>query len=456
MNNEEIKLMDVYRALVETPGFFATEDGFVRVDVGDGEVYPVLGKDGKQVVLPLQERLKDQNNKSYEFFHLLSENSKTNASDLQSRYRHWLVNRYSIVFGGLATALLTIAADKELTKKLRPDQAQFLGMVVEADTRTVQDFSKIADVAAKPNQVQQVFMHLYLRNVGVVNGQSYSRVAVVNFPFYDELVALEHDEDQHKSAKKAKSPPKDKKAEHEVFGVAIRKKDRPALMGLVRYLIPNVGTAQAYDVGSNSRIAPSVDAMMHAFLPMARHLNDIIDLFKGVDGNIDRDLEQMTFKLDWVDAFENLDGLWNQIRLVPPQNQGVAEEPAPAAPTAAASPTQQPRTTTTPVPVPVPPHAQQTMQPPPWNPSPYPQQPQPQTGYYPPVNTGHPATPGTVNVAEMMHNSMRGGMRGPVPGQQPMGYGYGAPAQTYGAPAAPGYGGGYPAPGYNPNPQRRY
>lgn len=422
-------MIATYHSMLATVAMQATSDGFVRMSVGDGEYLPVTAKDGATVVLPIPERLRDPKVKEYEVFHLLAEHTKTKDTDLLGRYRHWLINRFNIVIGGLGAALLGIAADEALCKKLRPDQKEFLSLVAEADGTSSENFSKIANLCAKPSQTQRLFMTMYLRPAGVLEGKSYHRVASVNFPFYDELAQLALDEIEYKKSPKTKKAPK---PEREVFGVPIRIKDCAAFDGLMRYLIPNLETKRFYDVGSNSRVAPGLDALMMSFFPMAKHLNDIIDVFKGVDNNMDRALDEMTFDLDWVTAFENLDSLWTQIRMVPAQSHGVAKEPEPISPVVAPTP-------------PIP-----GRQPPPWEVSsnPYPA-PQVQTNTYGNIHQSS-ATKGAVNVSDMMNRQMRGS-RQPIQGN---GYGSPAPAQGYGQ----NQGGGYPAPMVN-NPMggnRRY
>jgi hypothetical protein len=409
----EIKLMDVYTAMLQTTAMEVTSDGFVRMSIGDGEYLPVVGKEGKSVVLPLTERLLDPNNHNYEVFHLLAENSKvSNSSDLLTRYRHWLINRENIVIGSLGTALLRIAADAALSKRLRPDQADFLKLVVGADETSAIAFGKIADAASKPNQLQRVFASMYIRNAGVLDNKSYGRIATVNFPFYDELKKID---DEAAEAKKAPKGQKKQKVENVVFDVEMRIKDRAVFMGLMHYLIPNLDVEHAYDVGSNSKIAPSIDALMRAFHPMAKHLNDIMEVFKGLDPAMDRALDNMYFNLDWFDAFINLDALWNQIRMVPQQNQGVINEPTETAPTPAG-------------PAPAP------LAPPPWNTAPqavysaptqaYPAPAQPQGMYPPPAVPAQRSSGSGVSVAAMMHRSMAGQR------QQPGGYPQGPMHQT--------------------------
>jgi hypothetical protein len=370
--SDQLDMFDVYRSMLRLARMETTSEGFVRMEIEPGEYIPVTAKDRKMVVLPLDERLRDPNVKDYEVFHLLRDNGPKD-SDLLARYRHWLINRFNLVIGGLGSVILKFIADKEITKRLSPHQKDFLDLIVDADAgslerwkdidETIKAWNNISEVAAKPNQIQQVFVSLYLSQATTLRGQSYHRVAVVNFPFYDELVRLDAEAQAYKAAPKTKKPPK---PVDEVFGCEVKVKDRQPFIGLMRYLIPSLDIPHQYDVGSNSRIAPSVDAMMMAWLPIATHLNAISEKLMGVDPTADRILKEAILDLSWVEAFENLDALWPQIRSVPAQATGVINEPAPeavdprkrvqaqAVPAAPAYPTTTPPWEPQPAPAPLP------------------------------------------------------------------------------------------------------
>ena len=328
--DKKIDLIDTYENMLSLVGMECTKDGFVRMAIGEGEYLPVLGKDGKVVVLPIPDRLRDPKVVDYEVFHLLSDNSKTNDPDLLARYRHWMINRFNIVIGGMGDIILSIVADKDLIKKLRPDQNGIVEMVEQSDQRAIDDFSAISVLAATPNQVKQVFMSMYVKPAQVIDKKSYARIATINFPFYEQLIQLEEELAEVKKTPKGKPVAK---VEREVFGVPIRIKDQETYKGLMHFLIPNLEIKHAYDLGTNSRIAPSLDAMMRAFLPLAAHLNNVGELLKKLDPRFDAAIDQMEFNLEWADAFQNLDGLWDQIRMLPQMNYGTMDQPDPTAAT---------------------------------------------------------------------------------------------------------------------------
>jgi len=411
--DKKIDLIDTYKNMLALVGMECTKDGFVRMEGPEGYL-PVLGKEGKVVVLPIPDRLRDPKVVDFEVFHLLSDNSKTNDPDLLARYRHWMINRFNIVVGGMGDIILKIVADKALVKKLRPDQNGIVEMIEQADVRAYEDFDAISQLAATPNQVKQVFMSMYVKSAQVIDKKSYARVATISFPFYEQLIELEADLAEVKKTPKGRPVAK---VEREVFGVPIRIRDQETFKGLMHFLIPSIEIKHVYDLGTNSRIAPSLDAMMRAFLPLAAHLNNIGNLLKGLDPRFDSAIEEMEFNLDWADAFDNLDGLWDQIRMVPQMNYGTMDETEPSKATES-----KPR--------PVNPS-------PPWNTAP-----PPVVNYQNVQPVPSVISDGAVNVAAMMQRTRPAQPQyvQPHPMQGP---GRLAPNMR---PASGGYGGGYPAP----------
>jgi hypothetical protein len=439
-----IDMFDTYEKLLVTTGMEVTSEGFVRMKIDDDEYIPVTGKDQKVVCLPLTERLRDKKVGEYEIFHLLKDGGAKDT-DLMSRYRHWLINRLNIVIGGLGGILLDIAASPAVTKRLSPEQQMYLGMVAEADGGSAEGWDKLADMASKANQIQRVFLSVYLQPAAVldVNGEkkSFNRVARFNFPIFDELKNVIAADDAYKAAPKTKKPTK---PDGKVFDAAVRVKDREVFIGLMKYLLPELDVPHHYDVGSNSRISPGLDAMMRGVLPIAAHLNAIMDLFVGVDPAVDRSIREMRIPVEWAEAFDNLDVLWLQIRSVPTQATGVIDEPAPVDLREQAKGQVQP-----PYGTPAPP-------PPPWQvqqPTPYtpPQHAQPYGSAYP-VPAPAPSRQGGhggMGVSDMM------AALGARPQQQYPQQGYPQQQGGYYQPAPQGYPqqGGYAPP---PGPQRRY
>ncbi len=332
---DQINLIDgVYKSLLRTVGLEVTPDYFVRMNLGDKQYVPAT-KGGRQLVLPVTSQLRSPEIGNRLVFHPLRDNSLTKDSELLTFYRHLLINRVNVVIAALGYDLLRLAASPKMHKDMSPDQQAFLRLVPDADQRSIDDFEAIGAAASKTNQLQRAFVTIYLRKGIPLKGQAFQRIASINFPFYKELMDWEEDEKNRKATKAKKTT----KGDHEIYDIGVRVKDRETFKGLMQYLIPNVQEDHFYDTGSNSQIAPGMDAMMRSFIPLAGHLNAIIELFTGLIP----DVEEMTFDSEWAEAFNNLDVLWTQIRDIPEQSMAVTETapaPAPArapAPVAAAA-----------------------------------------------------------------------------------------------------------------------
>lgn len=408
----EIKLIDgVYKSLLRTAGLDVTSDYFVRMNIGNKEFVPVT-KGGRQMVLPVSEQLRHPEVGNRLVFHPLSDNSLTKDSEILTFYRHILINRLNVVYTALGSELLRIAASPAMHGSMSPDQQEFLRAVPDADQRSIDDYEAIGAAASKANQLQNAFVTIYLKKGVPLNGKAYQRIAAVNFPFYKELLDWEEEDKIRKENKTKKA----KAGEHQIYDVGVRVKDRETLKGIMQYLIPNVATPHALDIGSNSQIAPGLDAMMRAFMPLAGHLNAIIELFEGLIP----DVADMAFDTEWVTAFDNLDVLWTQIRSIPEQSHHVAETPVAAAP--------QPK-----------PPA-----PPPWDGGNQGAYQPPQPAYAAPVQPNHPPRPqqqpgqsggtgGGVALRDLLRNQQQPGY---FPQQQNAGPGYppGGGYSPYGQP----------------------
>lgn len=381
---------DIYRSMFAAVGMDVTKDGFVRLIDDRGEIHPAT-KNGHQAVIPIPEQLMSPHINDRLVMHLLSENILEPESEQLAFFRSMAMVRLNRVVSTLMLDLLQLNASTARHATLSMDQAQYLSLVAEADGTTVKKWeSLIQNMPAR--QTQQAITHIYLKKAGVVKdkttkqAKSFTRVAVVNFPLYGELVKWTKDESDRQHAKEAghKSPKKEAgaKSGRVIYDVEIRQKDRVPLMNLLGYLIPQISEPEAYNYGSNSMMAPGLDALMHSFMVLASRLNDVIDLFTGA---ID-DVEKLRFSSDWAEVFkDDIDALWPLVRDIPRMG-------SPAAAAAAAQVQQQAQqaqqaTQVAPAVAPVVQPPQQPQQPPqglPWNTAPQVQQPpaQPNAGQW--------------------------------------------------------------------------
>lgn len=297
-----MKLLDVYKSILEAAAFTVDKDGYVSINnelfVGAPNEPATMG--GKRIVLPTDEHLRNPSVDSKIIFHPLREQAMKGESEIVAKLRGALTIRLNFAIGALMSELLGIAAEVGKHKKLSPDQSEMLiaGKDVTEDTQvTFSDLlMRIYDGTASKG-----FVTLYLKKSGVVDTVSYFRVGVVSFPFYEEL--LKEDQDKY-------------------YGITLTKKTRLTLLRMFEYVIPGIATPNLYNKGSNSAVAPIMDSLMRAFGGVASRVNDKIELFKDVF--TEPGGEKLIIPCEWEEAFIDLDQLRPQIHMVPQQvgNEG--------------------------------------------------------------------------------------------------------------------------------------
>jgi hypothetical protein len=151
----------------------------------------------------------------------------------------------------------------------------------------------------------------------VVDDVSFRRVAVVNFPIYEELC----------------------KEQEKYFGMTIKPAERENLKLVMQYILPGIEVQGKYNRGSNSDVAPYMDSLMASFGSVAAHFNEKLELFK----DFIPEAEILTINSDWVEVFENLDSHRTMIHMVPQQlgNEGSSAAQPKGAPTMVPMPTAQ-------------------------------------------------------------------------------------------------------------------
>lgn len=313
-----MKLLDLYKSVLATAGLISTEDGFVKMKSLDS-TKPATIK-GKSLVLPTPEHLANPDWSNRVIFHPLFENVMRGESEVLALYRQAINIKLNTVVGVMAVDLLRLATSPAQHAKLNPDQSEYLSRVKNADEKTIDTLAKLMTGSVK--DTQRAFIHVFLKRTGKVAGKQYARVGVVNFPLYNEL----------------------KKDQSEVFGIKLRRKDRESILALLEYIFPRIDEPEAYNRGSSSDIAPSMEALMKAVAGVAGPLNDVLSMYSNV---FDQDnIDQLEFNDEWVAPFENLTAFLPQIRAIPmlPGNEGAVKladaSVTPVTPPQAAQPAQ--------------------------------------------------------------------------------------------------------------------
>lgn len=301
-------IVDLYRLLMTSAGMVASEEGHVSTQLSSRvEKNPTLVK-GKRLVLPTQIQLSGASAESSVVFHPLRENTLRGESDVMAVFRNHVSTRMNFSLAYLAASLMKLTVETDKHPRLTPEQSQFLSIVKNADNKTLETLEEILSKVMM-GDAEHSFVHLYMKKGGVMAGHKHSRVCNVSFPIYEQLV---------------KEPEKGKGTI--ILGVKLRKVDRESLLGLFKYILPDINTVQAYWGASNSEVAPTLDALMASVTKIGDRINTVAALFSEYIDEVD----EITYDLDYVPIFKDLESIRTQINFIPPQlgNEGSVAQTA--------------------------------------------------------------------------------------------------------------------------------
>lgn len=301
-----MKMLDFYKAILETASLTADADGRVSVKIDDQEA-PLTIK-GQRLVLPTREHMRQEDKSGILMFHPLQEVITQGESEVMARYRTCVNTWLNYVIGNLTTHLIKLAASPGLHARLRPDQLEMLRIFKDADDKLFANFGQI--VKAMPaGSSDKCFVNIFLKSKAHKGDVVHRRGAIVNFPLHAELLANET----------------------KPYGVALRKKDGPAIRALLEYLFPDGMTDGGYNAFSTSNTVPTLEVMLECIKGLAECINAAISDFQDVIP----ELKEFAIVCDWEAAATDLSQFDSEVRMTPMQkgNEGGVENSPVAAPT---------------------------------------------------------------------------------------------------------------------------
>ncbi len=307
----EVNLIDLYRDMLREANLDSDEEGFVYQLTSDGEREP-YHIHRQRLVLPTPNQLAVPDSHNRVFFHPLMENQLRGESKILTDYRSRLNERLNIKLSAITTGLMRLATSPAEHPKLTPDQTVFLSAVKDADNGVLDRMSRI--MKAMPlGDPTHCFVHIYIKRGGTIKGKKHMRVGVVSFPLYEEL-------------KKKPTQPKEK---NEVWGVPMRGKDRDIIMAFLKYLLPGIDEPETFYRGSDSMVAPSLEALMGVVTTLGDAINAQLELYPQIFGKSNLEIGGL-----WPDVFQNTEAMLKQIRAIPMQagNEGAVPQTGSQAP----------------------------------------------------------------------------------------------------------------------------
>ena len=274
-------LDQVYKELLESTDLHVDKEGFVSLR-DENDTRPAT-LEGRRIVVPTPQRLRQGIGGTSIGFHPLSENVTRGQSPIIKELRKYINVRLTKVIADLLLQLATIAADTSYHSKLDKDkQRQMLRVAKDADQKTVdtvQRMIKNITVVSRKGRV----VSIYLKHAGTIDGKKYTRLATASFPILD---AFEPE---------ARDTP-------EILSVSMRKKDKRTIENLFEFILPGSKDVKTYSRGSDSMIAPYFDALIHSYAAVAWQLNKIVKLFRKHL----TDPERLETNLDWMNHLKDL------------------------------------------------------------------------------------------------------------------------------------------------------
>lgn len=297
------KIIEDYKILLGVGWLQADDDGNVSLAIGD-EIRPAT-INGKRVILPTREQMKNKNWDNRIGFHPLRESYNLGISDVTANLRDQYVMRLNATIGYAMKELIGIAHDQANQKNLSTEQAEVLNCLQSVSDRTVRDFDDLLKKTKARNDADQ-FINIFIKRGGTVKGKTYGRAAIVTFPIYDAL----------------------KRGDEKVNGVKFSVKDREMLVRLFEFIMPSTAVEEGYNQGISSKTAPFLEALIRATFSVVSELVESMSPYLDIVAmpTLLQFPENMGY---WLEVFDSKDLAERMQRCIPNLATGEEEEDKP-------------------------------------------------------------------------------------------------------------------------------
>lgn len=273
-------------------------DGGGMLSYLHGDKFKPVTIDGKRLVLPFKQFLRDGDWTKRIAWHPLAEQINEGPSPILNATKNYITERLSGTFREIALSLMALAAEPKRHKALSAKAAKFLKPLVEADQKTVDTLRKVLDQVTPAPEKRSV--SLFLQN-GAKTGAL--RTCNVSFPILDEA-----ENDDTKT----------------FFGVKMPRttKDKELIVAVFEYILGDKDLRDTYTKVSNNTDAPYLHCLLLSFHALAERFNNLITLHAPACP----ELKKQEFGLEWtsyLDDFENFSKTYGVAVPSLPGNSGV-------------------------------------------------------------------------------------------------------------------------------------
>jgi hypothetical protein len=266
-------LLELYENTLHSVGVKVTGDNYIAT-LSDKKIKV----DGKPLVMPTKEHIGTLTSSvngevviEKALFNPLREDVVKGDSVSLRKLRNIVEQNLCMATYTVMELLLKLASNKKLQSKASIDIVEFLAKTNEVKTKNVKDAIDDSTLAS----LEKIFdksldlpdtdglLHIYLSRGEKTSQGKYNRVAVINFPIYELLTALNKD--------------------YNVYNINLRRKDVGIYKILYEYIFESVKSESTIKIGSNDSRSPGFAALIEAFTVIGSRLNMLLDKLAFVD-----------------------------------------------------------------------------------------------------------------------------------------------------------------------------
>lgn len=285
-------MIELYKSILSSAGMVTDGQGFVSTLLPGSDTPKPFSIDAKRLVLPTPDQLKQTDWSNRVGFHPLLQNLTGGESRVMEKFRDRMNSYADFMFGMLLSDIAQLGVNEDMHKELTPEQASYLGPFSDADAKFVKlvtDFVATKRVTKKNYE----FIRFSVIKGRSWQGQKRSRVAVMHFPLYEAL-------------------PKDNKPTV-ILGHKLRIIDVKMIRAMYEFLFQGIKEPNHYEVGSDSKIAPSLESIMALYAMFIDVQNKAVGILEPV-------IKTSTALLivnDWRDDLKDVSKYLPEIRKIP-------------------------------------------------------------------------------------------------------------------------------------------
>ncbi len=285
-------LTELYTSILSSAGLVVDNQGFVSTLLPGSETPKPFSVDAKRLVLPIPEQLKQTDWSNRIGFHPGLQSLTGGESRVMEKFRDRMNGYADFMFGMLLSDIAQLGVNEELHKDLTPVQAGYLGPFSDADQKFVK---LVTDLVATKRVTKKNYEFI---RFSVIKGRSWqgqkrARVAVMHFPLYEAL-------------------PKDNKPTT-ILGHKLRIVDVKMLRAMYEFLFPGIQEPGHYEIGSDSKIAPSLEALMALYAKFIDVQNAAVSILEPVI----KTSNALLIVNDWRDDLADFSKYLPEIRKIP-------------------------------------------------------------------------------------------------------------------------------------------